>query len=317
MMREIMLMKESKYSLEKAQEESFLLQKKIDSGEASDFEEAQALSEAKSKIREFVNDPKLKFHFSPSDRIPSILAKGILSYQFGKRIGMDIPENLGVRVGGSYTEPRSISIVDREKNQNAGYKDWWIKKFTNETVNIGFLLPNDLKIRDKTPQPNESLAAIRIKPDLIQGLFVVESPELFETMKQRTERMLKEFPKYAYTPSLYLLKRYFDINQEELRKKYPEMEPALQGFKKRWSALFGKYRGVHWPEEARAEFRQIEKEEWEFIEQFGKREMEQVLGKPIEEISELDCLEFFAKRSKLPVYGVDKDFQSQKVLWPK
>ncbi len=146
-------------------------------------------------IRDFVEDPCLKFHFSTISRMAGVLDKGALSYELAKRAGVEIREYMSVRGGGAATEDRSVSIVDREKNpNNEEYDNWWIKQFSGGDNHVGFLLPDNIKLREDTPQPNESLVPIRIQPEKFEGIFVTEREELCETIESRRNKSKEKYP---------------------------------------------------------------------------------------------------------------------------
>ncbi len=72
-----------------------------------------------------------------------------------------------------------------------------------------------------------------------------------------------------------------------------------------------------WPEEIRKEMAILEQEEADRMERVARKELEKIMSKPAGEITEKDLFIFFAKKNRLPLYSVSKDFKSQKVIWPE
>ena len=240
-------------------------------------EEQEALieEEARGKIRDFVHDPHLKFHFSRTSKIADILNEGIVSKAFAERIGRPKEEDYGYI--DKEKQYNSVSVVDRDKNKpDHEHNDWWVKKFSQRLSEdydyggagyTGFLLPSNLAVRDYNIQPNESHAPIRINPKKIEGLFVVDNPRLFgrvgcnfeEYDDQTQQRIITNFDENS-----------LGNNFELIGFSYPEIDGASK-----------------------------------------------VLGIPADDIRPIDILTYFAKKARVPLYAVNKEFSTQQVIWPE
>jgi len=243
------------------------------------IEEQSALAEevARNKIRNFVDDPHLKFHFSRTQNLPRILDEGILSKAFAQRIGRSIDEDFGD------IDPkkqfRSVSIVDRDKNKsdkNSANYDWWIKQFGSFTEQynyggagyIGFLLPSDLRVRDYDIHPHESHVPTRISNNQIEGLFVIDEDELFGRV--------------SYHPQ----GKDDEARQKKLEDTFTP-DSLIQHFIIGGFESAGELRGAA-----------------------------RVLNIPDGFVRPIDILIYFAKKARVPLYLVNKEFTSQQVVWP-
>ncbi len=278
--------------------------------------------EVVGKIRNFIDDPRLKFHFSTINRMGSILDRGVLSYEFAKRATIEIRENMSVRGGGVATEDRSVSIVDREKNaSNEESDDWWIRQFSRGDTNVGFLLPDDIKLRDTTPQTNESLVPIRIRRERFEGIFVTERKELYETLESRRNRSKEKYPDalaQGHNYGVILLSQFFDYTAERLKS----LDGVIAELDRKISDAYSKNNlwlkdRKTWPTEILDEVTMLEREEADRMEVIARTELEKIVGKPAGEITEKDLFVYFAQKNKLPLYFVSKDFKSQRVIWPE
>lgn len=233
--------------------------------------------EARSKIRQFVDDPHLKFHFSRTQNLPKILEKGILSQAFAERIGQEHGDDF--RHVDAAKQYRSVSIADRDKNDPAGEPeniDWWIKRFADfsEQYNYGgagytgLLLPNDLRVRDYDIHPHESHVPIRISPKQIEGLFVIDKDELFGRV--------------SYHPQ--------GSGDEAYQKRVED------SFTDKDLVIHFNIGGFDSADELRGAAR--------------------ILGTPDGFVRPIDILIFFAKKAHVPLYLVNKDFTEQQVVWP-
>ncbi|MEK7588685.1 MAG: hypothetical protein AAB438_02595, partial [Patescibacteria group bacterium] len=274
------------------------------------------------KVRNFVEDPHLKFHFSTTSRMADILNKGVLSYEFAKRTGIELNENMSSRNGGISTKDNSISIVDREKNPGNDRKDdWWIKQFSVGQTNVGFLLPNNIKINSETPQPNESLVSIRIKPKQFEGIFITERSNLDETIKSLRERSIEKYPgklSNAHNYGVYFLNNFFGYTNEKIKSLDPEigiLDKKIQEIYEKNNFLNRKSE-TEWPKEIRQELEDLEQEQIKKMEERSMLELEKIIQKPSTEINEKDLFIYFAKKHELPLYFVSQDFKTQKVVWP-
>jgi len=281
--------------------------------------------EASKKIRDFVNDPRLKFHFTTTSRMAGVLERGVLSYELAKRAGVEIREYMSARGGGAATENRSVSIVDREKNPGSEERDdWWIKIFSQNNNHVGFLLPDDIKRRGVTLQPNESLVQIRIRPEMFEGIFVPEREELYETIESRRRRSRERSAEWIPRGNIYgfyLLGSYFGYQLEQIEALDPEirkLSERIEGIRDKHNLWGGnKWDRKEWPEQVREEIQALEQEIDDRIEAMSMQELQKIIGKPADEIREIDLLIYFARKYKLPLYVVSKDFKSQRVIWPE
>jgi hypothetical protein len=236
-----------------------------------------AKNEASLKIRRFIDDPHLKFHFSRTENLPNILEKGILSQAFANRIGQGLSEDFGYI--DAEKQYRSISIADRDKNNFEGDPkniDWWIKRFADNSDDynyggagyIGFLLPSNLKVRDYEIQPHESHVPIRISPNQIDGLFAIKKDELFGRVSSYPQGEDGE--------------EYQKRSEQNFTPKDLVGHFHIGGFDS-----IGDVKGAA-----------------------------RILNLPEGFVRPIDILIYFAKKNHIPLYLVNKEFTDQKVVWP-
>jgi|GEM_PF-3553984 len=288
--------------------------------------------DAKAKIRRFVDDPNLKFHFAKTKKMASILGKGILSAEFGKRAGVSLNEDYSdSEHEQEYTEPRSVSIFDREKQPlDPKRVDFYVNVFLQEGSDVvGFLLPDDLKVRKGTPQPTESIAPIRIPPKKIEGMFMQEHPTLNLTPRQKYEYYKKLYPNSdagGKSEALRMVEDYFGITQSQLEN----IDPELKLLNEQRMEISRKFRNDHpsppWDDTAAVNNYESErlkvtgpsKEAFEDrLEEAALKEISKIIDKEPGSITEQDILVYYAKKQNIPFYTVSKDFKSQTVIWPK
>ena len=248
----------------------------IEFSESPEEQEDLIEEEAKSKIRQFVDDPHLKFHFSRTENLPRILSIGINSRAFSERIEKPIDTDWGYI--DKEKQYRSVSIVDRDQNKEP-YNDHWIKIFTNNLAEdydyggagyMGILLPSDLKVRDYYIHANESHVPIRISPQQFQGLFVVENERL----------MLPG--SIAYYPQGEDNEEYQQKSENSFKTDYLTNHFSIGGF------------------DSAGDIRAVSK----------------ILNIPERQIRPIDILIYFAKKARVPLYTVNREFSSQEVIWP-
>lgn len=284
--------------------------------------EARIAEEAASKIRDWIHDPKLKFHFASVRRIHRIVGEGILSPELAERAGHPFSEDMGSR------DPRSISIADRGKNDyhipeadrnplraEAEGADWWMRSFAEVQAPVGgyvgYVLPSDLRVREGTPHPNESLAPIRIKPENIEGIVIASSIDL-------EKQSLAAHPSAGpYHPrSLAYLEEFWGITRENLF----EHDAMLQNLGAEHKAIIAdmQRRGFalkDWPRETRVAVDAILAAEGDRLDQVATEYIERLLRKSKDEIRERDFYLFWAKKAHAPLYGIDREM-NVKVIWP-
>ncbi|MBI2595805.1 hypothetical protein HYW46_03695 [Candidatus Daviesbacteria bacterium] len=270
----------------------------------SDPESTLIEEEAKSKIRDFLSDPKLKFHFSRPYRLQQILSQGIISKSFADRAKLDYESNLGIR------NPRLISISDRVKNNEWG--DWWLIQFASERDNIGYLLPSDLEIESTTPHPSESQVKFRISPRQIEGIFVMDTKTLQEPISQIDYSLDATGFVARYTLAL---EKVSDFNRESIRKNHPRLKYLEHELRDLRQGVAGmKYKD--WPEGVKKAISLFIDREDEIIDEIAKKQLEELIGKPAETITQLDLYTHFAKKAGIPIYIIDKNLLAAKVVWP-
>ena len=138
---------------------------------------------------------------------------------------------MSARGGGAATEDRSVSVVDRGKNPgNEEGDNWWIKQFSSGHNHVGFLLPDDIKLREATPQPNESLVPIRIRPEKLEGIFVTEREEIYETIESRKKRSKEKYPgalPQGHNYGIILLSNFFGYEVDQIKALDKEIGELL------------------------------------------------------------------------------------------
>ncbi len=267
-------------------------------------ENLETEKEARAKIRDFVHDPRLKFHFSHPRRLRSILRIGAASMEFGSRVGERVEAELGTR------DPRAVSIVDREKNLSGvngewdsggeELEDWWVRKFTTWKDYVGYLLPSDLPTRELSPHTNESLVPVRISPKRIEGLILVDTESLHEPL--RVELL----------PAI--LSDFYGIDVISMADKYPEIgrvERRLEKF----------YRenpddSAEWTQPVKAKLQELLEQRHIACGNAAATELDKILGTSPTSINKLEIFKKFAKEARIPLYLVGDQFKSQRVVWP-
>jgi hypothetical protein len=273
--------------------------------------EAGLIESARSKIRNWAEDLKLKFHFSSMVNMDSILSQGILSHKFAERIGQDIDKDLGAVDG------TSISISDRLKSlSEPSRRDWWLKQFAggNPTMSeyVGFVLDSDLPVRDqKAHHHNESYASIRVRPERIQGLVVADNPELehkFCLDEIDPEASGSPWAEY-YASKLFGKEDFFPEGNEELKQ-------LKDRSRKLWSDMRAKNLPLsQWPTESKIERQQINFQINKLNNEEAIKYLEGILGKKREDIRKVDFFIYYAEKYGLPLYKLDKNLKST-VIWP-
>ncbi|HBR80521.1 MAG: hypothetical protein UX09_C0018G0011 [Candidatus Uhrbacteria bacterium GW2011_GWE2_45_35] len=271
--------------------------------------EAEIEAEARGKIRDWIHDPKLKFHFSRTPNLARIIKEGILSSSFADWAGLEpLSTDLRSRLEDNPPLSEDISIGDREKNPKPNKFscwqrpiDWWLKFFvSNFDDYVGFLLPSNLKRTPVTPHVNESHVQVRIRPQKIEGLFVVELPDFF------VKNLGAATDEFGFCHALRAVNLFFGLETKDIDKSDHDL--VIYRLKHK--------NNLKENEPDSSETRQI-------LFDIGQKRrevvicfLEEKIGKKIKDIAPIDCLIYFAKQRKIPLYLVDEDLSGTKVVWP-
>lgn len=265
--------------------------------------------EARGKIRDWLHDPKLKFHFSRPRDMKRILEQGILSHAFAEYMEDSIPTNL--YMGDEMTDEdwkafEKISIADRERNPEPGSEgferreDWWLKRMQENDGYVGYLLPSDMKVLGDQPHVHESYADLRIRPQKIEGLFV------FDDRRFREAMLLKKFDDYSSVAEFYA-EEFLGYDHDQMSKDDEELclllkqADVLRAEKKHFSA-----------DMTRLLYKMADRKEVVAL-----KKILEVIPKKKEDITRLDFYIYHAKQRRLPLYVVSKDRTEANVVWPE
>jgi len=265
---------------------------------------------ARAKVRDWINDPKLKFHFGRTSDMKRVLAEGILSHGFANRIKNPIGSNLNredeVEEGGE--KRLKISVVDREHSAPDNHpdpeeaRDWWLKIMRDEgrvshIPRVGYLLPSSMKT-EETWHYEEGYTNIRIAPRKIDGMFVVDNGHLEDEhfsgpwMGSSSEEE-------------YLADEFFGFDAFEEAKKTPEGSELNARHKE--LVQVGKMR--------LAEVSKIIAQMDVLRKKLAQEFLEGVIG----DLSEVTTQDFYihaAKEAGLPMYILNHNLTETQVLWP-
>lgn len=251
--------------------------------------------EAAAKIRNFVDDPLVKIHFSKMTSLEPILKQGILSQAFAERIGQPIKQAFEEK----YTAAHEVSVVTRNDQDHPkvrpSERDHWFRQF-NPFETIGFLLARDLPLKPRVgfyKQPTgEETADFRIKPSKIEGLIVIDHLWLMRPLET--------------SPLSYYLQNLFGIKFSELCERFPEYAELLERLPILRPSFASDEERLTWMESRNREENRI-----------LAPLAEELLGKSISEATTTDLFILYAKKAKLPLYKINHECTQQEVLWPK
>lgn len=164
---------------------------------------------------------------------------------------------------------------------------------------VGYLLPSELRMLPGSPHVHESHASVRIRPQLIEGLFIFDDPSLAEPVLMKT---------YHFgSPAVEYLQEFFSILPNALIASHPELQKLDE--ERRTLLKQGKQDSL----EIHTLLTQIDR----LLEQEAIKMIQRFIPKPKQEITRLDFYLHFAKQFRLPLYVLQHSLKKATVVWPQ